>query len=95
MLTTQKTNSHLVDKVTHLKSENNRLKGLLQQHGIDFNKSPLECSSTLPPLFGPKNVLHFSHNASRSSVESEGDATEPQNSTPVDVKEEKQEEEER
>jgi len=93
MLTTQKCNSHLVDKVSQLKSENNRLKQLLQEHNIEFNKNA--SSNDALPLFCPKNLV-FKKSTSRSSVESEDncpteDATEGQAAarSPYESKEEK------
>lgn len=38
MLVTQKSNLHLNEKLDFLKSENNRLKTLLSEHGIEFSE---------------------------------------------------------
>lgn len=66
MLTTQKCNSQLVDKVTHLKTENIRLKSLLQQHGIEFKGN-----NAIPPPFP---LSSFSRQARRSNSSSEGNS---------------------
>lgn len=50
MLSVQKSNLDLMERVGSLKCENNRLKSLLNEHGIDFKPShSLNNSAEIPP----------------------------------------------
>lgn len=68
MLITQKNNFHLNEKVDFFKSENDRLKSLLSEHGIKFNDQ----SEMNFFKFGFK----LPHNSSTSSSSSQHESTE-------------------
>ncbi|KAI1731688.1 hexamethylene bis-acetamide-inducible protein [Ditylenchus destructor] len=72
MLNINKSNSMLMDKIGHLKTENHRLKDLLLHHGIDFGKHIGASIDSIPALFSNKQAL--TDGASRSSVENDKDA---------------------
>lgn len=71
MLSVNKSNSLLIDKIGHLKTENHRLKHLLVQHGIDFGKHIGSSSDDIPALLSNKPPL--ADGTSRSSVENDRD----------------------